>query len=319
MSRSITASIAVAGMVIAVMPAAAGRATTGARTEPGVPYLYGGVVAVRGDHHVLLANHPGHRRLHDLGGHIGGTPAVAYAAGHYLFVAATIAGKLEVRTEASGWAPLVKHGDSCTQPELSSDGSRLALVCLRRGALFAEVFTAPKHGLPRLSRLHKQGGHYRIGAGIAFKGHLAYEETVGKHYQDDLMDFDTYTRRYNTPRGQQIQDSQFNCMAPPTVTSAPKHGRVFSGCVAQQGDQRLLATAATSPNASCGGADASTPVAATRIGIAPAAPDLAVIVYRGARRRLFETTFSCNSTPPSPIVIARHIHGGPALAIPVAS
>jgi hypothetical protein len=273
------------------------------------------VVAVHGAHDALYANAPGSTAMHNLGGHLIGAPAVAFADGKYFFVAETTDGDLEIRTERTSWAPLVRHAFTCSQPDIASNGAALAVACLHHTTLYAAKLAVPAHGLPMLSTLKKQGGKYSIGAAVSFVGNQVWLEVIGPRYDDDLVNYDTYNRPLGGATSTATQDDQFDCAATPAEPSEPNNGSVFAACAEHAGKTRHLEYTITTANSGGGGAT-SQQIPADRIGMAPISDTSAILVYEGAGGRLVsETVSDSESGGTNASTLYRHAHDGASVAV----
>lgn len=284
----------------------------------------GQVVTYRGRDGAVFANRPGSSKFARLGNKIDGAPAVAWADGRFFFVAETKHG-LEVRTFKSHWAQLVNGGFRCSQPDLASDGKRLGLSCLHDTALYAAKFAAPSHGVPSLARLHLQGGRNLIhGAGAYFQGRQLAFEVIGRVYEDDATTWNSHYSAYGKPPlgggGHQFGDDSFYCRAQATGASAPRHGRVYTGCAVKHKTGYVLSivteAAGVCPVVS------TTPIAAARVGIAPTAKNAAVAVYETPSGSIAETSMTidppaidCGRDAGHDTVIANGATSGPSIAL----
>jgi hypothetical protein len=313
-TRAALLALALSAAALAGAPAAHGAPRLPARSI-GAFTAAKAVVAVHGAHDALYANQPGSTAMHNLGGHLIGAPAVAFADGRYFFVTETIGGALEIRTEKSSWAPMVRHSFTCSQPDLASNGSALAVACLHHKALYAAKLTVPAHGLPRVSKLKNQGGRYSIGAAVSFVGNQVWLEVIGPHYDDDLANYDTYNRPLGGTANSATQDDQFNCAATPAEPSEPNNGSVFAGCAVRAGKTRHLEYTITTANSSGGGAS-SRRIPADRIGLAPTSVTSAILVYQNARGDLIEQTVTDSASGPTDVsTLYQHGHDGAAVAV----
>ncbi|MFZ0716412.1 hypothetical protein [Mycobacterium sp.] len=294
-----------------------------AAARPGDREVAGQVVAYRGKGGAVFANKPGSSTFTRLGNTIVGAPAVAWANRQFFFVAATHHG-LEVRTFTSHWSQLVKGGFRCSQPDLASDGKRLGLSCLHDHALYAAKFAAPRHGVPSLATLHLQGGKNLIhGAGAYFQGRQFAFEVIGEVYEDDARTWNSHYGAYGKPLyggdGQDGDDS-FYCRAQATGASAPKHGRVYTGCAVKRKKGYVLSIV-TEATGVCP-VTPTTPIAAARVGIAPTAKNAAVAVYETPSGSIAETSMTihppaidCGRDAGHVTVIAKGATSGPSIAL----
>jgi hypothetical protein len=284
----------------------------------------GQVVAYRGRDRAVFANKPGSSKFVSLGNKIWGAPAVAWAAGQFFFVAETQHG-LEVRTFKSHWSQLVKGGFRCSQPDLASDGKRLGLSCLHDTALYAAKFAAPSHGVPSLAKLQLQGGKNLIhGAGAYFQGRQLAFEVIGQVYEDDATNWNSHYASYGKPPlgggGNQYGDDSFYCRAQATGASAPRHGRVYTGCAVKHKSGFVLSIV-TEATGVCP-VMPTTPIAAARVGIAPTAKNAAVAVYETPSGSIGETSMTidppaiyCGRDAGHDTVIAKGATSGPSIAL----
>jgi hypothetical protein len=298
-----------------------GREAAARAIDPGVA---GQVVAYRGRDGAVFANKPGSSKFASLGNKIEGAPAVAWADGQFFFVAETHRG-LEVRTFKSHWSQLVTGGFRCSQPDLASDGKRLGLSCLHDTALYAAKFAAPSHGVPLLAKLHLQGGKHLIhGAGVYFQGRQLAFEVIGQVYEDDARNWNSHYATYGKPPlvvgGGQDGDDSFYCRAQATGASAPRHGRVYTGCAVKHKTGYVLSivteAAGVCPVMS------TTPIAAARVGIAPTTKNAAVAVYETPSGSIAETSMTidppaidCGKDAGHDTVIAKGATSGPSIAL----
>jgi hypothetical protein len=284
----------------------------------------GQVVAFRGRGSAVFANRPGSSRFISLGNRISGAPAVAWADGQFFFLAETRHG-LDVRTFTSHWSQLVQGGFRCSQPDLASDGTRLGLSCLHDHALYAARFVAPRHGVPSLPRLHLQGGKNLIhGAGAYFQGRRFAFEIIAQVYEDDAANWNSHYVAYGKPPlgggGNQDGDDSFYCRAQATGASAPRHGRVYTGCAVKHKTGHVLSIV-TEAGGVCP-VMSTTPIAAARVGIAPTAKNAAVAVYETPSGSIAETSMTidppaidCGRDAGHDTVIANGAHSGPSIAL----
>jgi hypothetical protein len=284
----------------------------------------GQVVAYRVRDGAVFANKPGSSRFISLGNAIEGAPAVAWADGRFFFVAETHRG-LEVRTFTSHWSQLVKGGFRCSQPDLASDGKRLGLTCLHGQALYAARFAAPSHGVPSLAELHLQGGkHLVLGAGAYFQSRRFTFEVIGQVYEDDATTWNSHYAAYGKPPlrdgGNQYGDDSFYCRAQATGASAPRHGRVYTGCAVRYKTGYVLSIV-TDATGVCP-VVSTTPIAAARVGIAPTAKNEAVAVYETPSGSIAETSMTidppaidCGRDSGHDTVIAKGADSGPSIAL----
>jgi hypothetical protein len=328
MSRSLRRLTLVVGACCAValaIPSAQARAHPGAPAAlAGGNQVSGQVVAYRGKGRAVFANKPGSSRFRSLGNKISGAPAVAWANGQYFFVADTKHG-IEIRTFATSWSPLVKGGFACSQPDLASDGQRLGLACLHGGALYAAKFSAPRHGVPSLSKLHRQGGSKLIhGSGAYFQGSRFTFELIGAVYEDDAANWNSHYASYGQhPLGggdPEDGDDSFYCRAQATGASGPKHGSVFTGCAIRHKKHFVLSIVVDD-----GGVCPVRPtalIAKARVGIAPTGRNAAVAVYETPTGSIAETSMTidppaidCGLDANNDNVIAKGAHSGPSIAL----
>jgi hypothetical protein len=298
-----------------------GRAAAARAGEQGVA---GQVVAYRGKDGAVFANKPGSSTFASLGNKITGAPAVAWADGQFFFVADTKRG-LEVRTFKTHWSQLVKGGFRCSQPDLASDGKRLGLACLHHKALYAAKFVAPSHGVPSLAKLHLQGGKNLIhGAGAYFQSRLFAFEVIGQVYEDDARNWNSHYASYGKPPlvvgGSQDGDDSFYCRAQATGASAPRHGRVYTGCAVKHKTGYVLSIV-TEAAGVCP-VETTTPIAKARVGIAPTAKNAAVAVYETPSGSIAETSMTivppaidCGRDAGDDTVIATNATSGPSIAL----
>lgn len=286
--------------------------------------IAGQVVAYRGKGNAVYANMPSSSRFHSLGGNITGAPAVAWASGQFFFVADTKHG-IKVRTFTTKWSQLVKGGFTCSQPDLTSNGKRLGLACLHHHALYAAKFSAPSHGVPSLPRLHLQGGsHLTIGSGAFYQGKLFAFELIAQVYEDDDAHWNSHYAGYGKPPldpgGSQDGDDAFFCRAQATASSAPKRGRVYTGCAIRHKTYYVLSIVTDA-----GGVCPVMPtahIANARVGIAPTAKNAAVAVYRTPSGSIGETSMTivppaidCGRDTDDDTVIATGAKSGPSIAL----
>jgi hypothetical protein len=313
---------------LAVSGLSAAHAQSGSTSRPAArmapspaPLVAGQVVAYRGPKDALYANQPGSSTFHSLGGRLITAPAVAYAAGSYYFLADLKGHGLEIRTASAAWAPLVKGGFSCTQPDLASSGTKLAVDCLHDKKLYAAKVAVPAHGLPSVSHLSNQGGGpYTIGSGIAFAGKQVWFEIIGKIYEDDDANWNSHGGRLGANNSNQTEgDDFFRCAAKNYEASAPKQsGTLWTGCAIRHKSSDVLSIVAEGE----GVCEPDTPggaIAASRIGIAPTSQTSAAVVYETPAGTIVESTLTaknndCNS-PAGPVVTLAHgATSGPSIA-----
>jgi hypothetical protein len=295
---------------------------TAARASGGT--VAGQVVTYRGKNDAVFANKPDSSTFSSLGNKIRGAPAVAWANGRFFFVAETQHG-LEVRTFKTHWAQLVTGGFKCSQPDLASDGKRLGLACLHHHALYAAKFAAPRHGVPSLATLHLQGGKNLIhGAGAYFQGRLFAFEVIGTVYEDDDRNWNSHFASYGKPPlgggGNQYGDDSFFCRAQATGASAPRRGRVYTGCAVKHKTGYVLSIV-TDATGVCPVMPPA-PIAAARVGIAPTAKNAAVAVYETPSGTIAETSMTihpsaidCGPDFGDDTVIATGATSGPSIAL----
>jgi hypothetical protein len=280
----------------------------------------GQVVAYRGQRDALFANRPGSKTFHSLGGHLISAPAVAYADGQYFFLADLKGHGLQIRTQTKTWAPLVTGGFSCTQPDLASNGTTLAVDCLHRKKLYAAKVAVPSHGLPSVSHLSDQGGGpYTIGSGIAFHGKTVWFEIIGKVYEDDEASWNSHGGRLGANNSDQTGgDDFFRCAAKNYEASAPKNGTVWLGCAIRHGSTDVLSVV-TDGTGVCEPDPPGGAIMASRIGIAPTSATTAAVVYQTPTGKIVESTMTavndaCN-VPAGPVVTLAHgATSGPSIA-----
>jgi hypothetical protein len=314
------ATLAVSGLSAAHAQSVS-TARPAARMAPSpAPLVAGQVVAYRGAKDALYANQPGSSTFHSLGGRLITAPAVAYAAGSYYFVADLKGHGLEIRTASAAWAPLVKGGFSCTQPDLASSGTKLAVNCLHDKKLYAAKVAVPAHGLPSVSHLSNQGGGpYTIGSGIAFMGKQVWFEIIGKVYEDDEANWNSHPGGLGDNNSNQTEgDDFFRCAAKAYEASAPKNGTIWLGCAIRHHSHDVLSVV-TDGDGVCEPDTPGGTIAATRIGIAPTSATAAAVVYESPAGAIVESTMtavnnSCNTPAGPTMTLATGATSGPSIA-----